>query len=654
MALTIREDESEPGGYAFIDLGRTLSLDAVRLSFRRQDSEPRFLGQEGWQPEAAWIAAEPVPARGPSTVLRVGPTVVDYIDELVPVEISADGVGSLGTVVWPHLTRSPRRLTELRLGGRSPHAAPAPPARPSRPEPPPQPAVAPAAAVAASPPAVTATAPQAETEISKAAQPEQKKSKLRSALIAAAVVLVIALAGAPLALARLGYYSLIAEAQGSRFFAETRAADTATTQFNPATILIAVRRADWARWFEGWWLNDPPAAETVVKDAWLLARPQPADKNILKFELVPDPRAFPAGEPRVQTTVAVRNTASAAITDPITITLRRAPGKPQVSATGAIAFKGPVGGPMQPSRVAFRLSALGLGFHWSTEGTVPSWLELTPAEGDLRDNGSVEIVAALRPAASLLSPGKYESQLVFRAGASGEFAEQAAHLLIEPHAAPPPGRLIVETGATLAFAGPQHGPFAPQKIPMKVKAAGTGFKWSAEGVPQWLELSPAQGELRDNSLVEVVATVSPGATGLAPGTYEGQFLVRKAGSGDTLTQKARLVIGPPLGQLKLEAPSPLVFTGPQGGPFSPTQMKVHLKAVGKGFDWTADNSNYLQVTPAQGKINDNGSIEVDVKPAPGTQNLTPGTYSTALTFRKKEPGEPAVETVRLVVTISFR
>ena len=83
-------------------------------------------------------------------------------------------------------------------------------------------------------------------------------------------------------------------------------------------------------------------------------------------------------------------------------------------------------------------------------------------------------------------------------------------------------------------------------------------------------------------------------------------------------------------------------------------MKVQLKAVGKGFDWAADNSNYFQVSPAQGKIGDNGSVEVEVKPAPGAQALTPGTYSTPLTFRKKEPGDPVIQTVRMVVTISFR
>lgn len=653
MALTIREDESEAGGYAFIDLARPIAVEPVRLSFRRQDSEPRFLGLDGWQPEAAWLPADLVAGRGPNAVVRVGPTVVDWIDELVPVEISAEGVGSLGVVVWPHLTRSPRRLTELRIGARAPRSEQAPPvpARPPRPEPAPQP-VAPAVAAPATPPAEPT--PQPKPDTATAAEPEKKKSKLKRALIAAAVVAVVVLVSAPFALARLGYYDLIVEAIGPRFFLENRPAGASTTQFTPATTMLEVRRASWARWFEGWWLKDPPPAVPVVKDGWLVARAENSDASVARFAIAPEPRAFPAGQPRVQTTVLMRNPASGATTEATTFTLRRAAGKPQVTAAGPVSFKGPAGGPMTPNRVAFRLSAVGLGFHWSTEGTVPAWLELTPAQGDLPDNGSVEIVATLRPAAALLALGKYESQLVFRAGASGEFAEQAAHLLIEPRAAPPPGRLIVETGATLAFAGPQHGPFIPQKIPIKVKAAGTGFKWSAEGVPQWLELAPAQGELRDNGTAEVAASLRPMAGTMTPGSYEVQFLVRKTGSGDTVTETARLVIGPPLGQLKVEAPAPLSFAGPQGGPFAPTQMKVQLKAVGKGFDWAADNSNYLQVSPAHGKISDNGSVEVEVKPSPGAQALTPGTYSTPLTFRKKEPGDPAIQTVRLVVTISFR
>jgi hypothetical protein len=650
MALTIREDESEAGGYAFIDLGRPIAVDSVRLSFRRQDSEPRFLGLEGWQPEAAWLPADLVPGRGPNAVVRVGPTVVDWIDELVPVEISAEGVGSLGVAVWPHLTRSPRRLTELRIGARTPRAEPAPsaPARPPRPEPAPQPVA----------PVVTAPAPAPEpalqTERAKAPEAERKKSKLKVALIAAAVVAVVVLVSAPFALARLGYYDLAVEASGPRFFLESRPAGGSATQFTPATTTLEVRRAGWARWFEGWWLKDPPPAVPEVKDGWLVARAENSDAKVARFVIAPEPRALPAGQPRVQTTVLIRNPTSGATTEATTFTLRRAAGKPQISAAGPISFKGPTGGPMTPNRIAFRLSALGLGFHWSTEGTVPNWLELTPAQGDLPDNGSVEVVATLRPAAAQLGPGKYESQLVFRTGASGEFAEQAAHLLVEARAAPPPGRLIVETAATLAFAGPQHGPFTPPKVAIKVKAAGTGFKWSAEGVPPWLELSPAQGELRDNGTADVAASLRPMAGTMTPGSYEVQFLVRKTGSGDTVSETARLVIGPPLGQLKVEAAAPLLFSGPQGGPFAPTQMKLQLKAVGKGFDWAAENSNYFQVSPAQGKIGDNGSVEVEVKPAPGAQALTPGTYSTPLTFRKKEPGDPAIHNVRLVVTISFR
>src|SRR6266478_3902488 len=115
MAITIREDESEAGGFAFIDLGRKLARDPLKLSLRRLDADPRHLGRDGWQGEIAWLAPDKIDQSGPTTVVRVGPAVVDRIDELVPIEISAEGEPPLGKVSWPQLTRSPGGLADLRL-----------------------------------------------------------------------------------------------------------------------------------------------------------------------------------------------------------------------------------------------------------------------------------------------------------------------------------------------------------------------------------------------------------------------------------------------------------------------------------------------------------------------------------------------------------
>ncbi len=105
MTIRITEDEDESGGYAFIDLGRPLA--SPLLSFRRQDTEPRHLGAEGWQPEVAWLAPLAVTERDGRAVARFGPNVVDRIEELVPIEIVAQDGTSFGVVAWPFIPPAP-------------------------------------------------------------------------------------------------------------------------------------------------------------------------------------------------------------------------------------------------------------------------------------------------------------------------------------------------------------------------------------------------------------------------------------------------------------------------------------------------------------------------------------------------------------------
>ncbi|GJE40772.1 hypothetical protein [Methylobacterium persicinum] len=105
MTIRITEDEDESGGYAFIELGRPLR--SPLLSFRRQDTEPRHLGAEGWQPEVAWLAPLAVTERDGGAVARFGPAVVDRIEELVPIEIVAQDGTSFGIVSWPYISPAP-------------------------------------------------------------------------------------------------------------------------------------------------------------------------------------------------------------------------------------------------------------------------------------------------------------------------------------------------------------------------------------------------------------------------------------------------------------------------------------------------------------------------------------------------------------------
>lgn len=144
MTIRISEDEDETGGYAFVDLGRPLR--SPLLSFRRQDTEPRHLGAEGWQPEVAWLAPLSMAERDGRAVVRFGPNVVDRIEELIPIEIVAQDGTSFGVVSWPFIPPAPAGAsilvapppappTLIRGGAGEPGGTPAENLPPPEPEP---------------------------------------------------------------------------------------------------------------------------------------------------------------------------------------------------------------------------------------------------------------------------------------------------------------------------------------------------------------------------------------------------------------------------------------------------------------------------------------------------------------------------------------
>jgi formylglycine-generating enzyme required for sulfatase activity len=113
--------------------------------------------------------------------------------------------------------------------------------------------------------------------------------------------------------------------------------------------------------------------------------------------------------------------------------------QPQVTAAGelrlvgadALAFSGPQGGPFNPAKIQFDLKAVGRGFRWSTDQT-PPWLDVTPNEDDLSDNGSVPVEATLAPAAQSLAVGSYEGKLAFKNHVGGSLTTRTVSLVIAP------------------------------------------------------------------------------------------------------------------------------------------------------------------------------------------------------------------------------
>lgn len=107
MTILVEEDMNEAGGYATIAVSPPVDAPFARLSIRRLDAEPRHLGMEDWQPEIAWFAPRLIERGADATVIHVGPEIVDRLQELVRIEIVAEGEAPLGVVTWPAITPSP-------------------------------------------------------------------------------------------------------------------------------------------------------------------------------------------------------------------------------------------------------------------------------------------------------------------------------------------------------------------------------------------------------------------------------------------------------------------------------------------------------------------------------------------------------------------
>jgi formylglycine-generating enzyme required for sulfatase activity len=83
------------------------------------------------------------------------------------------------------------------------------------------------------------------------------------------------------------------------------------------------------------------------------------------------------------------------------------------------------------------LKATGPGFHWSARSTL-QLLNVTPDQGDLAADGTIEVVATLVPAAQSVLPRQYDGQLIFKNISSGDVTMRNAKLIVLPRPQPLP------------------------------------------------------------------------------------------------------------------------------------------------------------------------------------------------------------------------
>ena len=114
----VEEDTTYPGGYALIHVSAPMAEGDRDLAFERPGSDKPYLGPNGWQTQAVTLQADAVLAGPTQTTLKIGPDIVDQIDEDWRILIRLPGIDFESTLFWPAITRSGRtqRTTALAPG----------------------------------------------------------------------------------------------------------------------------------------------------------------------------------------------------------------------------------------------------------------------------------------------------------------------------------------------------------------------------------------------------------------------------------------------------------------------------------------------------------------------------------------------------------
>ena len=129
-----------------------------------------------------------------------------------------------------------------------------------------------------------------------------------------------------------------------------------------------------------------------------------------------------------------------------------------------------------------------------------------------------------------------------------------------------PPSLIVTPSTSIAFSGPQGGPFSPSLIEYRVSASMGTISYSIR-TPSWLTASSTSGTT-DTSGVTITLTVNARASNLRPGAYGPAVAFTNVSNGQgSATRPAKLIIqarSPPLPTRQI-APDRGRYLGDDGG-----------------------------------------------------------------------------------------
>lgn len=149
MRVTVREDSTQPGGHAIIEIAG--GGHDGRFQISREGYAENQLGPNGWQVPEAVLTADRIDNVGDLARLFVGPAVVDRIELGTSVTVKCGG--DTASLVWPDVTPSFAGGARGRgVGATTAKSKPVTPPAPPKAEPAPPPSPPPLVAVKEEPP----------------------------------------------------------------------------------------------------------------------------------------------------------------------------------------------------------------------------------------------------------------------------------------------------------------------------------------------------------------------------------------------------------------------------------------------------------------------------------------------------------------------
>ena len=174
------------------------------------------------------------------------------------------------------------------------------------------------------------------------------------------------------------------------------------------------------------------------------------------------------------------------------------------------------------------------------------------------------------------------------------------------------------------------------------------YKAVCETSVPWLNVEPNSGTIGAGGSINLDVTFD--AMDLAPGVYGAEIVIN---SNDPCNPVKTVPVTMTVSadDLAVTPATGLESVGSKGGPFVPANIIYHLTNQGAApLNWTTlGHQNWLTVTPSQGSIEPNSSVDVNVCINAGASQLDPNVYSQVLTFQNLDSGSIKTRSISLTV-----